>query len=334
MQLIRQQLYKSQQQEVRYKKRIATLTTILRALKQKNLLSLEELDIVENFSELNKTLLNGQIRKTKKLRIPRLYAPELRRFALTLHYYSPRAYNYVRKQLNNCLPHAKTLSTWYTSVEGEPGINSAALEMIKRHVKNASYQLIGTLMFDEMAIRQHLEYSSDVTYGHVDFGQNVENDILLAREALVFCVVCINVNWKIPIAYYLINGITHYIQSLQLQLSSNESVKLLDLKKLGFLGFLISIQSLLTSFEEICQKEYILTYIPTYKFSQDHIEMLFSVIRSHGGYNNNPTVKQFKSAFRKILIHDELSTPSTGNCIPLEEIPILNVSSKKNNRCS
>jgi len=68
------------------------------------------LDIIENFSEWNKNLLNRQIRMIKQLKVPRLYDPELRRFALTLHYYSPRAYNYVRRKMNKCLPHPKTLS--------------------------------------------------------------------------------------------------------------------------------------------------------------------------------------------------------------------------------
>lgn len=37
---------------------------------------------------------------------------------------------------------------------------------------------------------------------------NIESDyVLLAREVLIFCVICINENWKVPIAYYLINDI-------------------------------------------------------------------------------------------------------------------------------
>lgn len=98
------------------------------------MLSCEDLNIIENFSEWDKSLLNRQIRTTKKLKIPRMYDPELRRFALTLHYYSPRAYNYVRGKLNKCLPHVKTLPKWYTSVNCEPGINSESLTLIKQRV--------------------------------------------------------------------------------------------------------------------------------------------------------------------------------------------------------
>lgn len=188
--LMCQQLYNSRQQN-RYKKRIQTLEEVLRSLKQKNLLSLEDLEIVENFIEWNKNLLNRQIRKVKKLKVPNLYAPELRRFALTLHYYSPRAYNYVRKKLNNCLPYTKTLSIWYTSMHGELGINSESLQIIKHRVENSSCQLIRALMFDEMAIRQHMDYSSGIICGFVDFSDNVESDsALLAKEVLVFCMVC------------------------------------------------------------------------------------------------------------------------------------------------
>ncbi|GAB1860837.1 THAP domain-containing protein [Camponotus japonicus] len=48
--MLRRQLYSSRQQQVRYKKKIETFDTILRSLKKKNLLSLEDLDIIENFT--------------------------------------------------------------------------------------------------------------------------------------------------------------------------------------------------------------------------------------------------------------------------------------------
>ncbi|KAF9411114.1 hypothetical protein HW555_009976 [Spodoptera exigua] len=39
---------------------------------------------------------------------------------------------------------------------------------------------------------------------------------------------------------------------------------------------------------------------PMYKISQDHLEMLFGNIRSHGGANNHPTARQFKAAYKNI----------------------------------
>ncbi len=42
-------------------------------------------------------------------------------------------------------------------------------------------------------------------------------------------------------------------------------------------------------------------YILTYKFSQDHIELLFACIRGKGAFNNNPNTLQLKYALRNIL---------------------------------
>ena len=56
-------------------------------------------------------------------------------------------------------------------------------------------------------------------------------------------------------------------------------------------------------------------YILTFKFSQDHIETLFSKIRSMGGFNNNPTVVQFKSAVRKLQAKQAVSSSTSSNSL-------------------
>lgn len=64
-------------------------------------------------------------------------------------------------------------------------------------------------MFDEMAIRQHIDYCRNKFVGYVDYGSNIECDTTkIVKEALIFSIVCMNQSWKIPIAYYLINGIS------------------------------------------------------------------------------------------------------------------------------
>lgn len=70
-----------------------------------------------------------------------------------------------------------------------------------------------------------------------------------------------------------------------------------------------------------------LVFIPTYKCSQDHLELLFGMIRMHGCHNDNPNARQFKAIYRKVLCHLELKASDSGNCIPLENIGILNCSS-------
>jgi len=58
-------------------------------------------------------------------------------------------------------------------------------------------------------------------------------------------------------------------------------------------------------------------YILTYRFSQDQIEMFFSKIRSRFGWNNNPTVLQFKYALRQLLLKNKFDSPSTANCVDI-----------------
>lgn len=64
-------------------------------------------------------------------------------------------------------------------------------------------------------------------------------------------------------------------------------------------------------------------YISTYRLSQDHLEIFFGRIRQKGGYNNNPNVVQFKSAYKKLLNHLELKSAFRGNCVPLEKLNVL-----------
>lgn len=40
------------------------------------------------------------------------YPSELKTFALTLNFYSPKAYSYVRMTFPNMLPHPRTLQKW------------------------------------------------------------------------------------------------------------------------------------------------------------------------------------------------------------------------------
>ena len=74
--------------------------------------------------------------------------------------------------------------------------------------------------------------------------------------------------------------------------------------------------------------EYGLRFLLTYKFSQDHIALFCGKIQSMGGCNNNPTARQFKSAYKKILTHNDIQDVVSGNCIALESVPILTATSR------
>lgn len=84
-------------------------------------------------------------------------------------------------------------------------------------------------------------------------------------------------------------------------------------RKTGFIGLISALSNLLKLYTY-------LFYILSYKLSKDHIETFFSSIRQRGGFNNNPSCKQFKSAYRKLLVKNEISGLQYGNCIAILDI--------------
>lgn len=150
-----------------------------------------------------------QYKKATNKSLPKCYSEELKVFALTLHFYSPVAYNYVRKTFNVCLTHTRTLSRWYQSIDGEPGFTTESYKALQLKVSAEKNAVICSLIIDEMSIRTHEEWDSqkDKCYGYVDMGTGSQ-ETTLAKDALVFLLNCINGYWKIPVGFFLIAGIT------------------------------------------------------------------------------------------------------------------------------
>lgn len=59
-------------------------------------------------------------------------------------------------------------------------------------------------------------------------------------------------------------------------------------------------------------------YVRGYQMGQDHIETLFSKIRSRGGFNNNPDILSFKSSLKSLLVKSDITPSSSANCIELD----------------
>ncbi|KYN05673.1 THAP domain-containing protein 9 [Cyphomyrmex costatus] len=146
------------------------------------------------------------------------YSPELRSFALTLHFYSPKAYNYVLKTWNNLLPNPSTIRNWCRVVDGAPGFTKEALDAIRiraeEREKSGKAPVTVKLVSDDMSIRKELVYDKKRLIGGVDLGtrgndddfdnDNDNNeDIEPASNALMFMAVSLNEYWKVPIGYFL-----------------------------------------------------------------------------------------------------------------------------------
>jgi len=194
----------------RQQKKIATMKEIIKKLQKENLIN-EDVGytLLESFGN-NQDLITNWANKNMGQKVPKKYSPSVRQFALSLHFFSVRAYEYVRQQFNTILPHQRTLSKWYANVNANPGFTEESLKSLTLKVKNSPNSVYCALMMDEMAIRQHLQYDSSTAtyYGRVDLGNGMNNDSLdVAKECLVFMVVSVDENWKLPIGYFLVNNL-------------------------------------------------------------------------------------------------------------------------------
>ena len=189
-------------------KKNAALKEVIGELRKQRLVEHDSLAMLEKAACGVGDLLKRQAAKAEGKSLPVSYSPELRSFALTLHFYSPHAYKYVRKMFDTCLSHPRTIEKWYSSVDGTPGFTEAAFQALKARAAARCQPLVCALMMDEIAIRQQVEWDGKKLRGYVDYGTGIDDDgVHVAREALTLLVVGINHSFKIPVGYFLIDGL-------------------------------------------------------------------------------------------------------------------------------
>eukprot|EP00795_Rhopilema_esculentum_P007373 gene7373-13113_t len=138
------------------------------------------------------------------------YSPEIKSFALTLQFYSAKPYEFVRRTFNYALPHQAQIRRWYSKIPAEAGFTEPSFLAIKRKVESSNEKVVLSLMLDEMSIRKHIAWDGTKFRGYVDLGCGNESDdsSSVAKEVLVFMAVSVNGAWKIPLAYFFIDGLS------------------------------------------------------------------------------------------------------------------------------
>lgn len=79
----------------RLKVRAANLKVIVQKLRNKNLVQLEHCELLSNISKTSFCLMQRESQKHINPKIKKTYDDRLRNFATTLHFLSPKSYNYV-----------------------------------------------------------------------------------------------------------------------------------------------------------------------------------------------------------------------------------------------
>lgn len=157
-------------------------------------------------NQLLEVLHCGVAHKTK-------YPESVRQFCLSLHYHSPRGYEYVRRTFNYHLPSSKTIQRWYAAsdIRGEPGIQQDTFSRLKiiadKYEEQNKSRIVCCLMLDEMSIRSQVFWSQQ-RLDYVGLAGTASDTTMrpIAKHAFVFMLNGRNVDFEFPVAYYLISS--------------------------------------------------------------------------------------------------------------------------------
>lgn len=144
------------------------------------------------------------------------YSEKVRQFCMGMDFCSPAAYRYIRKVFNKHLPAPDTIRRWYTSINGEPGITADSLNILKQKAEEMAKdgkELLLAMISDETSIKRSVAwnkhdstFSGFVSCENINARKRKEKDQLdFAKDALVYMVV--GDDFKIPVAYFLLNGL-------------------------------------------------------------------------------------------------------------------------------
>lgn len=144
------------------------------------------------------------------------YSASLRIFCLTVHFYSPKAYEYIRQFFHLHLPCIRTIRNWYSAIDGSPGFTECAFSALREKAEESNARgepLVVNLSHDDMSIRKHSQWSAEQKQflGHINAGNPVDyrekSCSPLAKEANVLMVSGIGKEFKMPIGYFLSVGL-------------------------------------------------------------------------------------------------------------------------------
>ncbi|XP_029471724.1 DNA transposase THAP9 [Rhinatrema bivittatum] len=138
------------------------------------------------------------------------YSLQQHYFALTLHLYGPKAYDYLKNEIKLPLPSSQRLRQWLKVEDDRPGINAVMLQaLIQRKAENPQEYTRASLLLNTVALRPHLSFDpvSREMVGFIDLGKGAGTQEL-ASEALLFLLVGVVGHWKAPIAYFLLKDAT------------------------------------------------------------------------------------------------------------------------------
>ena len=141
------------------------------------------------------------------------FVANIKEFALTLDFYSPKAYRYIRSIIP--LPHPSLIREWSRNINCEPGFLGESFVVLEREAKQNVDNKDCCLVLDAMAIRKQVQWepATNKYSGFEDYGPTLKAPKVVASEALVFLLVGMRSHWKQPIGYFLTDKASAVVQA-------------------------------------------------------------------------------------------------------------------------
>lgn len=153
-----QKKLKSEKEKTRrLRRKVSHLSSVIETLKENGMISEKCAEVLEtSFSGIPKDLMLRVLQKNKNAGSRCPYSEELKAFAMTLQFYSSKAYEYVRETFDLALPHPRQIRSWYTEVDGDPGFTKTAFEALSQRVSKDKEEQKETLCSHHRALPRHL----------------------------------------------------------------------------------------------------------------------------------------------------------------------------------
>ena len=197
-----------------------TIKGLMTLLENAKLLSKESsTTLINNFGHMTACLFKNELENNKAASGSR-YATEIKEFAVSLYFYSPKAYRLLRKYLS--LPHPSTIRAWSARISCEPGFLKKPLLCIADLLNDCEKDFV--IIIDEMSIKKETtrDQKSQQFAGTVDYGTiKAEDPDSIATNVLLILTASLKKPSHIPMAYFLTNKLNSDILCQII----NESIK-------------------------------------------------------------------------------------------------------------
>lgn len=121
-----------QQANRRLTKRNQSLTEAVADLRKKDLISSQFSEMFSQFDSVQTEIFKRAAGAKGQ------YTPQLKAFASTLYFCSPKAYSYVRKAFRLAMPHPTKIRQWNSKMEAVSAYRACALDVLKSRAHGGS----------------------------------------------------------------------------------------------------------------------------------------------------------------------------------------------------